>query len=537
MKLKAKIALIIAALAVALIFFSFSFVLSKYDELNKSASELLYITALLWIFLLFALGVLGYVLRAFLRKDDNGTTTNYIAHFLDITDLKKVQNRVKHQADHDFLTGALDRRSLISRLNEAFIEAQKNNQLHAYLFIDLDEFKSINDKYGHDAGDKLLVEIVARIRPLLDKDDILARMSGDEFSVILKNIDRYSSDGIRRINEICVKITSEISRTFTINRYKINTSASIGARIFPDDIGDVSDVITHADAAMYQVKNGSKNNFLLYDQQLAHEIKASSVLKDQLERACENGEFIFFFQPKVDTYTDKIKGVEILVRWQHPTKGLLLPSNFLDTALETGLLPKITALSILAACDFLESTKKYYNGTVAINISSAEISDPFFISNLVSTVGKYGIDTSRVELEITEDELIKNFNLAIIMIKKLQSLGICISIDDFGTGYSSITYLQKLPVDTLKIDRSFIKDIDTGQDADRNRVLVQTITDMAKILDIKVVAEGVESQSQLSVVKELGIEQYQGFLFSKAVDQKRFIEILKDNRDKNPTSH
>ena len=537
MKLKAKIALIIAALAVALIFFSFSFVLSKYDELNKSATELLYITALLWIFLLFALGVLGYVLRAFLQKDDNGTTTNYIAHFLDIADLKKVHNRVKHQADHDFLTGALDRQSLISRLNEAFIEAQKNNLLHAYLFIDLDEFKSINDKYGHDTGDKLLVEIVDRVRPLLDKDDILARMSGDEFSVILKNIDRYSSDGIRRINEICVKITSEISRTFTINRYKINTSASVGVRIFPDDLRNVSDVITHADAAMYQVKNGSKNNFLLYDQQLAHEIKASSVLKDQLERACENGEFIFFFQPKVDTYTDKIKGVEILVRWQHPTKGLLLPSNFLDTALETGLLPKITALSILAACDFLESTKKYYNGTVAINISSAEISDPFFISNLVSTVGKYGIDTSRVELEITEDELIKNFNLAIIMIKKLQSLGICISIDDFGTGYSSITYLQKLPVDTLKIDKSFIKDIDAGQDADRNRVLVQTITDMAKMLDIKVVAEGVESQSQLSVVKELGIEQYQGFLFSKAVDQKRFIEILKDNRDKNPTSH
>ena len=268
MKLKAKIALIIAALAVALIFFSFSFVLSKYDELNKSVSELLYITALLWIFLLFALGVLGYVLRAFLRKDDNGTTTNYIAHFLDITDLKKVQNRVKHQVDHDFLTGALDRRSLISRLNEAFIEAQKNNQLHAYLFIDLDEFKSINDKYGHDAGDKLLVEIVARIRPLLDKDDILARMSGDEFSVILKNIDRYSSDGIRRINEICVKITSEISRTFTINRYKINTSASIGARIFPDDIGDVSDVITHADAAMYQVKNSSKDKLM----KLSHEL-------------------------------------------------------------------------------------------------------------------------------------------------------------------------------------------------------------------------------------------------------------------------
>jgi diguanylate cyclase (GGDEF)-like protein len=438
------------------------------------------------------------------------------------------QDSIKYQAKYDFLTNTLNRRSLINILETLCRQAKKENSLHAYLFLDLDKFKNVNDRYGHDTGDKLLVALVERIKPLLHKDDVLARMSGDEFAIILKNIDKYSSDGMRRINEVCVKISSELSRPFRLNQYEILTGVSIGVRVFPEDIEKSSDIIVQADVAMYRSKN-KKSAVTIYDKRLAKEFENTTLLKEELEKAYKNSEYIFFFQPKVDVHTNKIKGVEILVRWQHPKRGLLYPIDFFKEAFDIGMISRITDLSIHQACEFISTTKEYYDGTISINVSSREIEDTFFISRLVAIIEGYGIDARRIELEITEDELIKNFDLAIILIKQLRELGIAVSMDDFGTGYSSITYLHKLPVDTMKIDKSFIQYLERNNESDRDWILLKTIASMAKAFNLKIIAEGVETQEQLSIVKSLGIDEYQGYLFSKAVNKETLLDLVKIN--------
>ena len=438
-------------------------------------------------------------------------------------DISESDESIKHHARYDFLTNTLNRRSLINELNS--ICKSKGNALHAYLFLDLDKFKVINDRYGHDTGDKLLVELAQRIKPLLYKDDILARMSGDEFAIILKNVDKDSSDGLRRVNEVCAKVSSEISRPFTLNQYEIITSISIGVRLFPEDIEKASDIIIQADVAMYRAKS-KKSSVAIYDKALAQEFEDTTLLKKELEIAYEHNEFVFYFQPKVDVHTNKIKGVEILVRWQHPTKGLLFPLEFFKEASDIGMVSKITDLSIHEACDFIASTNGFYDGTISINVSSREIEDTFFISRLVEIIDEYKIDKNRIELEITEDELIQNFDLAIILIRKLRELGIAVSMDDFGTGYSSITYLNKLPVNTLKIDKLFISNLYMKRESDRDWILLQMIANMAKAFNLKIIAEGVENEAQLSIVKNLGIDEYQGFLFSKAVEKDVLLELV-----------
>jgi len=449
-------------------------------------------------------------------------------HFANKQDTEETRDSIKYQAKYDFLTNTLNRRSLIDILNEMCVAGKKNNNLHAYLFLDLDKFKSINDRYGHDTGDKLLVALVERIKPLLHEDDILARMSGDEFAIILKHINKDSSDGMRRINEVCAKLGSEIGRPFKLNQYEILTSVSIGVRLFPDDVKKASDIIIQADVAMYHSKN-KKSTTTVYDKAIAQEFKNTTLLKKELDNAYKNNEYVFFYQPKVDVNTNKIQGVEILVRWQHPTRGLLLPKDFLKEASDIGMVSKITNLSIHQACEFIASTKEVYDGTISINVSSREIEDTFFVSRLVSIIQEYNIDPKRIELEITEDELIQNFDLAIILIKKLQEYGIAVSMDDFGTGYSSITYLHKLPVNTLKIDKSFIENLDMHHDSDKDWILVQTITNMAKAFNLKIIAEGVEDKAQLAIVKRLGVDEYQGFLFSEAVDKEKLLALVKQN--------
>ena len=451
-------------------------------------------------------------------------------HISNNHDIEEPQNTIKYQAKYDFLTNTLNRRSLINSLSALCIQAKKENSLHAYLFLDLDKFKNVNDRYGHDTGDKLLVSIVERIEPLLHEDDILARMSGDEFAIILKNIDKDSSDGMRRINEVCAKISSELSRPFRLNQYEVFTGVSIGVRIFPEDLEQPLDVIIQADVAMYRSKR-KKGSVTIYDKTLAKEFENTTLLKEELEKAYENNEYVFFFQPKVDVITNQIKGVEILVRWQHPTRGLLYPADFFKEAFDIGMISRITDLSIHQACDFIATTKEYYEGTISINVSSREIEDTFFISRLVAIIDGYGIDKKRIELEITEDELIKNFDFAIILIKQLKELGIAVSMDDFGTGYSSITYLHKLPVDTMKIDKSFIQYLDKSNESDKDWILLKTIASMAKAFSLKVIAEGVETQEQLAIIKSLGIEEYQGYLFSRAVNKETLLDLVKQNSE------
>jgi len=458
-------------------------------------------------------------------KNDKGITTHYIAQFLDISDIKEMQERAQHQADHDFLTELLNRKSLMQRLHEEFIKAKKHNFIHAFMFIDLDKFKMVNDSYGHTIGDKLLVEVSTRLKHLLREEDILARMSGDEFAIIILNIEKNRSKAAQIIKDLAINIIEEINRPYMLDSYQITISASIGIKIFPDNEKDSHAVVVHADTAMYQAKHQGKNQFVFFDKDIEKKLKHFQIVESELSRAIENNEFVFYYQPKVNIATKQIIGAEALIRWEHPTKGLLYPNSFLYIASEIGMSHQITLLVLTQVCQFLKKYQDICKGTIAVNIHASELLELHFEKKIISIIKEHGIHPSRIELEITEDELIKDFNAVIIKIQRLKAFGIKFAIDDFGTGYSSITYLKKLPVDTLKIDKAFLDNVTN----ESNQELIRLIINMAKNFQIKTVIEGVENQSQLDFISKNGADFYQGYIFSKAVDEHRFIALLNNS--------
>ena len=457
-------------------------------------------------------------------KNEDGVTTNYIGQFTDITLIKKAQEDALYQANHDFLTGLLNRKSLILKLQEEFIKAKRHNFLHAFLFIDIDDFKKVNDLYGHSVGDQLIIELSKRLKSILREDDVFARISGDEFGIMLLNFDKEKSEVAKCIKEICAKIIKSSSEAFIINTHSIEISLSMGIKLFPDNENNKDDVIIHADTAMYQAKSKGKNQFVFFDKKIEDELKQYILLEKEIKNALLNNDFKFYYQPKIDIATSKINGAEILIRWQHPEKGLLYPGSFIKVAQEIGVIPNITTLALHKACKFVKSSSDFFDGSLAINISSQELLQQNFENKIISIISGYKIDPSKIELEITENDIIKDFDLAIIKIKKLQEFGVMFSIDDFGTGYSSITYLQKLPVNTLKIDRCFFDDISL----DSNRELIKMVINMAKTFNMNTISEGIENEDQLEFIKECGSDQYQGFLFSKAINENSFIEMLKE---------
>jgi len=455
-------------------------------------------------------------------KDDNNITTHYIAQFLDISDLKKAQERAEHQADHDFLTGLANRKQLTQRLYEEFVKARRHNFLHAFLFIDLDNFKKVNDNYGHKVGDSLLQEVTVALQSIVREEDLIARMSGDEFAILILNINKQETEAAKDIREICSKILKILSEPFIMGTYKIDIGASIGIKLFPDGEKTAQDVIIHADTAMYQAKNQGKNQFVFFDKSVEIKLKQLTLLEEEIKNGFKNSEFELFYQPKVNTHNDTIYGAELLARWRHPTQGILYPDSFIDRARELNLLNNFTTLALHSACKFIQTHGDLLHGTLAINISSEELLSPTFEDDLITLIKPYNIAPEKIELEITENELIENFDIALQKIESLQTFGVQFSIDDFGTGYSSITYLKQIPVNTLKIDRSFLQNLNKSQD----RELIEVIVSMAKIFNMSVVAEGIENKFDLDFIKQNEIQFYQGYYFSKAIPQESFLKML-----------
>ena len=458
-------------------------------------------------------------------KDEDDITTHYIAQFLDITDLKKAKDRAEHQADHDFLTGLANRKQLTQRLYEEFIKARRHDFLHAFLFIDLDNFKKVNDTYGHKVGDLLLQEVTTSLKSIIREEDFIARMSGDEFAILILNIDKPEDQAAKDIKEICNKILKKLSEPFIIDTYKLEIGASIGIKLFPDGEKTAQDVIIHSDTAMYQAKNQGKNQFVFFDKSIELKLKQISLLEEEIRNGFKNEEFTLFYQPKINTQSDKIYGAELLARWIHPNKGILYPDAFIDKAIELNLVHKFTILALHSACKFIQKYGQQLEGTLAINIGSKELLSLSFEEQLIKIVKSYDIPPEKIELEITETELIQNFDLALKQIEKLQKFGIQFSIDDFGTGYSSITYLKQLPIDTLKIDRSFLQNLTNNRD----RELIEVIVNMAKIFNMHIVVEGIENKFDLNFIKKHDIELYQGNYFSKAVSQESFVKMLEES--------
>ncbi|MCK4737532.1 MAG: EAL domain-containing protein [Sulfurimonas sp.] len=457
-------------------------------------------------------------------KDDNDKTTHYIAQFIDLSDIKKAQLAAEHQADHDFLTNLLNRKSLMQRINEEFGKAVRHNFKHAFLFIDLDNFKAVNDNYGHNIGDMLIIEVSKRLNKSIRDGDILARLSGDEFAIVLLNLNKDIDTAAKEVSGISDKILQVISDEFILENNIINVSSSIGIKIFPNNEKSVQDVITHADTAMYRAKSKGKNQFVFFDKEIETKLLEFSSIAQEIKDGLDNSQFEMYYQPKVHTITGKIDGAELLIRWNHPTKGLVFPDYFIEVANKTKSIYKFTTLALTTACNFINSNKTF-TGSLSINVSAKELLFSNFEEKAIDIISTAKINPSQIEIEITEDDLIKDFDIAIRKIKILQKFGIQITIDDFGTGYSSIKYLQKLPIDTIKIDKSLLDDLSCS----KNKELLNIMISIGKTFNIKIITEGIEDKSQLEFVIECGSQEYQGYYFSKAVDESSFIKLLTQN--------
>ena len=424
-----------------------------------------------------------------------------------------------YTAHHDGLTNLPNRVLFTDRLNESLKFASRNSIEVFVLFLDLDRFKEVNDTYGHDVGDTLLCEVTQRLKGALREVDTIARLGGDEFTIIVQDVSY--NDMIL----IAKKLIISMRDVFYVDAIKIHSSFSIGISNYPNDGLNVEELLKNADIAMYRAKAEGKNRYKFYNQEMSQLAQKRVVLENDIKSALENGEFEAYFQPKVNARTEKIIGLEALIRWNHPTKGLVFPDSFIGFAEEIGLIVEIDSYM---RRETMRITKEWSNrglnfGKVSFNASTLELEDANFVEHIKSVIDELDYDTSKLELEILESQSMQNRDRMIAILKEIKSLGVSISIDDFGTGYSSLSYLKQLPIDKLKIDRSFI--VDTPSDS-ASVALVRTIITLATNLNLELVAEGVENKEQVEFLLKEGCEDIQGFYYSKAIPADAMEKLL-----------
>ncbi|WP_200763659.1 EAL domain-containing protein [Nitrosophilus alvini] len=442
---------------------------------------------------------------------------------LDITAQIKAEETIRFQAFHDALTGLPNRFLLKDHLNLAISMAKRHGYRLAVLFMDLDHFKLINDTLGHEIGDKFLKSVSSELLKCIRDGDTLARVGGDEFILLLPEIDKID-DAVN----VAEKIIETINRKWIIENKEFYTSASIGISIFPDDSVSADELIKNADTAMYHAKEQGRNNYQLYTSELNKKIREQLRLESDLHQALSNNEFVLYYQPQISLATGEVTGAEVLLRWKHPVLGIISPGKFIKLAENTGTIIKIGEWILHEACrQNIEWQKK---GLTKIKVSVNLSGRQFQHANLAKTIEKVleqtKIEPCCLDLEITENISMKYETKSIEIIKKLKKMGVSISIDDFGTGYSSLSILKQFPIDTIKVDRSFVKD--TPNDLD-DAMLVQTIIAMGHGLGFKVVAEGVETAAQLEFLKKYGCDIAQGNYIGEPMCAKDFEEFLKES--------
>lgn len=446
----------------------------------------------------------------------------YTIIFRDITERKNYEEMIKYQAFYDSLTGLPNRDLLRERVSHEINQAKHNNEKLALMYIDLDRFKLVNDTLGHDMGDKLLDIVAKRLKNCLTSADTVSRIGGDEFVILLPNID--SEENVAKLTSEILEIIRE---PLAIHTHEFYTSASIGITFYPNDGDNVETLMTNADVAMYRAKEHGKNNFQIYTAALNEKALERLALENSLRRALEYKEFIVYYQPKVDTKTEEVVGMEALLRWQHPNWGLVSPDKFIPLAEETGLIIPIGEWVLRTACAHNKSLQNagFPPLTVAVNLSPLQ----FQLQDLTKVISKIlhetGLEPQYLELEITESIAMQNIEHTIRMINELREMGIKFAIDDFGTGYSSLSQLNSFSVNKLKIDKSFVSKIDGGTD---NSIIASTIMALGKSLKLDIVAEGVETKEQANFFKENTCNEMQGYLFGRPMSSDDFIKYYSE---------
>ena len=464
--------------------------------------------------------------RGRLVRDNHGRPWRINGINFEITEWKEAQEKIHNLAFYDPLTGLPNRRLLTDRLHQAIVSGARNGLVGAILFIDLDNFKTINDTLGHACGDLLLQQSATRLRSCVREEDTVARIGGDEFVVMLECLCEDEPEAATQTKSIGMKILSALSQPYHIASHKCRSTCSIGITLFNDRSQSTDELLKQADITMYQAKKAGRNTLRFFDTQMQEIVTARATLEAELRNALETQQLQLYYQIQVDEWRNLI-GAEALIRWVHPERGLVSPIEFIPLAEETGLILSIGQWVLESACAQLKAWKQEEptRGLVlAVNISAKEFLQADFVAHVQTTIQRYAIDPKLLKLELTESLLLENLKDTVLIMNALKDIGIQFSLDDFGTGYSSLQYLKQLPLGQIKIDQSFVREL-TENSSDE--AIVHTIIAMAKSLNLDVIAEGVETEEQLQLLLNKGCTYYQGYLFGKPVPIEQFDSLLR----------
>jgi diguanylate cyclase (GGDEF)-like protein/PAS domain S-box-containing protein len=457
-------------------------------------------------------------------RQPDGRITHYVAVKSDITARKEAEERINNLAFFDPLTGLPNRRLLLDRLKHAIASAHRTDRHGALLFIDLDNFKTLNDTLGHDIGDLLLRQTAQRLLGCVREDDTVARLGGDEFVVLLEHVSTQVQDTASSAETVAGKILAALNQSYQLDSFTCHSSASIGVTLFSDHQGNLEDLLKRADLAMYQAKTAGRNTLRFFDPQMQVAVTTRAALEEDLREALRSQQFVLFYQAQVDG-AGAITGVEALLRWHHPRRGLVSPAEFIPLAEDTGLIVPIGRWVLETACAQLSAWSARADRralNIAVNVSARQFYSQDFVEQVTQVLDASGAAPQRLKLELTESLLVTHIEDVISKMQTLKAAGVCFSLDDFGTGYSSLSYLKKLPLDQLKIDQSFVRDILVDPN---DAAIAKMVVALAESLGLAVIAEGVETDAQRSFLAELGCHAYQGYLFSRPLPLDEFEQL------------
>jgi diguanylate cyclase (GGDEF)-like protein/PAS domain S-box-containing protein len=458
----------------------------------------------------------------------DGKILHYVGTFLDISHRKKAEAQIEYMALYDILTGLPNRRLLLERLNQAVLSRARANKYGALLFIDLDNFKTLNDTQGHDMGDRLLIQTAERLAACVREEDTVARLGGDEFIVMLDELGEEAEQAAVLAEIVGEKILAALNQPYRLDEGEHHSSASIGITLFHSHDNSVEELLKRADLAMYQAKSTGRNNLNFFDPAMQAAVESRASLEKEIRGGLKRREFLVYYQPQVDG-EGRIQGVEALARWQHPQRGLLSPGVFIDLAEATGLILSLGQQVLEIACDQLavwQADAATRHLSISVNVSARQFRQADFVERVIGALKHAGADPVGLKLELTESMMLEGVDGVIAKMQALKQHGVVFSLDDFGTGYSSLAYLKRLPLDQIKIDQSFVRDaLQDNNDA----TITRTVLALGETFGLAVIAEGVETVAQHQFLEQHGCKAFQGYLFGKPLPIETLTELLRDN--------